>query len=131
MGESKRIIRASVIGLMMGVIAGWAVEFGGWFIIAAACIYGALVGELMLKLTGRRSGGVFPGITGLSMIVGALCGRMVIAAVQIYSADVHPPYGVFNVVVDLITTPISLIALLAAVVCTVLRIRYAECGKKS
>ena len=128
MGEHKRIIRASVIGLMTGVIAGWAVEFGGAFIIVTSCIYGAFVGELILKLIGRRSGGIIVAITGLSIIIGAIGGRMVIAAIQIYSAGVHPPYGVFNVVVDLVTTPVSLIAVIAVISCALLRMRYSKCG---
>ncbi len=53
---------------------------------------------------------------------------MVIAAIQIYSAGVHPPYGVFNVVVDLVTTPVSLIAVIAVISCALLRMRYSKCG---
>ncbi|MHB9036544.1 MAG: hypothetical protein ACYC64_07740 [Armatimonadota bacterium] len=121
-----QIAAASVVGLMMGVIAGWAVEFGGIFIIFLAFAFGGFAGEVVLRVSGRRRGRTMEIVTASSMVVGALGGRMLVGAIQLASAGyVHPPFGVLSVIVDMVLpTPIPLIALIVAVAGAVGKIKY-------
>jgi hypothetical protein len=111
---------------MMGIIAGWAVEFGGIFIIFLAFAFGGFAGETVLRAGGRRRGRTMELVTALSMVIGALGGRILIGAIQLASAKyVHPPFGVSSVIVDLVLpTPVPLAALVIAVIGAVSRIRY-------
>lgn len=104
---------------------GWAVEFGGYFMIFLAFAFGGFAGELVLRASGRRRGRVMEIITGASMVAGALGGRLLMAAIQMASTNVHPPFGILSVIIDIVLpVPIPLIALIFAVAGAVSRIRY-------
>ncbi|MCE5324219.1 hypothetical protein LLG46_13025 [bacterium] len=120
-----QITAASVVGLMMGIITGWAVEFCGFYMIFIAFALGGFAGELILRACGRRRGRLMEIITGVSIIIGALGGRILMAAILIFSANVRPPLGALNVIIDLVLpVPIPLIALVFAVAGAISRIRY-------
>ncbi len=116
---------ASVVALMFGVFAGWAVDFLGIFMIFLAVAYGGFAGELILRASGRRRGRKMEIITGISMVFGALAGRVLIAAIQMASVKTHSPINLLSALTDLVwPVPIPLAALIAAVASTVGKIRY-------
>lgn len=120
-----QLAAASAAGLMMGVIAGWLVEFGGYFMILLAVALGGFAGEVILRVSGRRRGRVMEIITGASIVTGALGGRMLMAAIQMASTNVHPPFGILSVVIDIVLpVPIPLIALIMVIAGAISRLRY-------
>lgn len=119
-------ICATFAGLLAGAVAGWGVEFLGIFMIFLAIAYGGFAGEMIMRAAGRRRGVKLEVITGLSMTLGAIAARLIVAGLIIAVHNgVNPPYGIFNVIVDLVyPSPIPLIALIAAISSAVSRIRY-------
>jgi len=121
-----QLTAAAVVAIMLGVIVGWAVEFGGFYIVFLSFVFGGFAGDLILRASGRRRGIWMEIVAGAGMALGAVGGRILIAAIQLTSAaNVHPPYGIFNVLVDLVApTPIPMIALIVAISGAVSRIKY-------
>ena len=116
---------ASVIGLLFGAVAGWGVDSLGFFTLFLAVAYGTFAGEMILRAAGRKRGLKMESIAGVTIAIGAIGGRMVVAGLLMRSGSPHPPFGVFDVIVDLvIPSPIPLISLGIAVASAVGRIRY-------
>ena len=114
---------AAAVALLAGAIAGWGVEFSfGLFTIFAAFAYGGFAGEMVLRAAGRKRGLTIEVITGAAIVVGALGARMLVAGIPPGGANV--PFGVWNVLVSLLTPPIRLAALAIIVGGAVSRIRY-------
>ena len=118
---------ASAVGavgasVLAGVVAGWGVEFGlGFVMLFLAFGFGAFAGEMILRASGRKRGLKMELIAGIGMAVGALGGRLLIAAIS----HLPPaPLGVFQVIADLVTEPIRLAALVIVIFSAVSRIRY-------
>jgi len=121
-----RALLVCLTGAALGAVAGWGVEFLGFFIIFAAVAYGSFAGEMMLRAAGRKRGIGMEIIAGASMFIGAIAGRLIVAAVVLSApGQVRPPLGIFYVIADLVSpTPIPVIALAVAVAAAVSRIRY-------
>jgi hypothetical protein len=118
---------AALVGLVAGVVAGWAVEFDiGFFSLFLAFVYGAFAGEMILRASGRKRGVKMELITGIAMVAGSLGGRVMMAAIVVRSpGSVHPPLGVWEMIVSLVApSPIPLIALVIVIASAVSRIRY-------
>lgn len=109
---------ASVTGLLFGAVAGWGVAFLGFFTLFLAVAYGTFAGEMILRAAGRKRGVKMELIAGIALAVGAIGGRMIVAAIP-------PSFGAVRSIVDLvIPSPIPLISLAIAVASAVGRIRY-------
>lgn len=116
---------ASVVGLLFGAVAGWGVEFLGFYVLLAAVAYGAFAGEMILRAANRKRGSIMEMIAGIALAIGAVGGRIVVAALVVRSGGPHPAWGVFDVVARLVVpTPIPLISLGIMVASAVARIRY-------
>ncbi|MCE5314140.1 MAG: hypothetical protein ABFD49_12020 [Armatimonadota bacterium] len=125
--SSGHVAAASAVGLTMGVIAGWGIEFGGIFTVFLALVYGVLTGEAILRAGGRMCRRTMEIVTAICMVAGALGGRLLIGWIQLTStAYIHPPLGVFSVVADLVMpTPIPLVSLIIAIIAAVIKIRLS------
>lgn len=114
------------VALLAGAIAGWAVEFAvGIITLLLALAYGAFAGEMALRVSGRKRGLKMELATGVSMIVGAVGGRLIVGATILASPSQSlPPLGLLDVVVRLFSPdPIPAVALALAVAGAVSRIR--------
>ena len=118
--------RAIIAGLLMGAVAGFAVTYHfGLLTLLLAFAYGGFAGEMIRRASGRKRGAKMEVIAGVTMVAGALGGRILVAAMQLAS-QVHgrPPLGVLDVIASLVVhTPIPAIALLIAAAGAVSRIR--------
>ena len=117
---------ALAVGLLFGVVAGLGVAFFGFFMIFLAVAYGTFAGEMILRASGRKRGVKIEVIAGVALAVGAIGGRMIVAALLMRApGGIHPPLGVLDVIVGLvIPSPIPLICLVIAIASAVGRIRY-------
>ena len=117
-------LAAVVVGLAAGAFAGWAAEFGGFFILFFAVAYGGFVGGLIMRAAGRKRGRRMEIIAGVSMTVAALGARLIVAAgllADFGAGGTHPPHGILNILIE---HPIPLAAIVIAVAGAVSRIRY-------
>jgi len=115
----------SVMGLLFGAVAGWGVEFLGFYVLLVAAAYGTFAGEMMLRAANRKRGLRIELIAGIALAVGAVGGRMVVAALVVRGGGPHPASGVLDVVARLVVpSPIPLISLGIMVAGAVGRIRY-------
>lgn len=114
------------VAALFGVIAGWAVEFSiGFLTFFLAIAYGGFVGEMTLRAAGRKRGLKMEVVAGAATALGAIGGRLVVAALQLSAGPARPPFGVFSVIADLVQpSPIPLIAIVLVVGSVVSRIRY-------
>jgi len=122
-----QLTAAAAVGLSGGIVAGWAVQFSfGLLTLVVAFAYAAFLGEMILRASGRRRGIRMELTAVLSVIVGAIGGRIVIAALLLSKPGLpRPPYGVLEVLVDLfIPSPIPALGLVILVVGLVSRVRY-------
>ncbi|MCX8053577.1 MAG: hypothetical protein N3B12_07190 [Armatimonadetes bacterium] len=122
----KQFVMSCAAGLVSGAIAGLAVEFNlGFFSLLLGLVYGGFVGEIILRASGRKRGVKMESIAAVTMIIGAVAARL-LAALSITSmSDARVPFGVLNVLIDLVwPSPIPLITLLLSVAAAVSRIRY-------
>jgi hypothetical protein len=117
---------AIAIGLLFGMVAGWGVDFLGFFMIFLAVAYGTFAGEMILRASGRKRGVRMEAIAGVALAVGAIGGRMAVAALLMRApGGIHPPLGVLDVIVGLVLpSPIPLVCLVIAIASAVGRIRY-------
>jgi hypothetical protein len=118
-------VSASVVGLLFGAVAGWGVDFLGFFTLFVAVAYGTFAGEMILRAANRKRGVRMELIAGVAIAVGAVAARVLVAALVMRGGGPHPVSGVLDVVVSLvIPSPIPLISLGIAVASAVGRIRY-------
>ncbi len=116
---------AILAGALAGAVAGWGVEFFGFFTLFIAFAYGAFAGEMVLRASGRTRGTRMEVITGVTMAAGAIGGRLILAAVVLHGPNQGaPPLGIFTALWDLITNPIRIIAIAIAITAAISRIRY-------
>ncbi|MCL5102753.1 MAG: B-box zinc finger protein [Armatimonadetes bacterium] len=118
---------AAGAAVFFGVVAGWAVEFSiGLFTCFLAVIYGGFVGEMIIRASGRKRGRKMEVIAIVATLVGVIGGRLVVAAMQIAApGTAHPPFGILNVITDLVQpSPIPAIAIVIVIASAVSRIRY-------
>ena len=117
---------AAAVALAAGAIAGWGVEFPfGLFTLFVAFAYGGFAGEMVLRAAGRKRGIKIEAITGTALIIGALGARMLVAGIILHShGGAKIPFGIWNVVVEFVTSPIPLAALVIIVASAVSRIKY-------
>lgn len=119
------IIRIVIGGLILGAVAGWGVDYFGFYTIFLAIAYGTFSGEVLIRISGHKHGKKMEIIAVLSLIAGALGGRMLIAATLLGQSHIHPPLGVLDVIIALFApTPIPIIALIIAIAGVIGRIRY-------
>ncbi len=112
-------------GLLAGSVVGLGVQWLGLFGIFLALAYGPFAGEMIMRAGGRKRGLRMQIIAGAGMGVGALATRLLMAAVTLPSVPGHPPFGVFDVLLDLVTpTPFPAMALVVAIAAAIGRIRY-------
>lgn len=67
-----RLILATICGLVVGVIGASVLSMMSFFVLFAGPIYGAIVAEVVLRVTGRKRGPIIEAIGVGSIIVGAL-----------------------------------------------------------
>ncbi|MGI6294951.1 MAG: hypothetical protein ACOX3G_02590 [Armatimonadota bacterium] len=112
----RQRLTAAFVGLLFGVVAGWGVDFFGLFMLFLAAGYGAVLGEIIARASGRRPGIAIEIAAVSATLIGALAGRMAIASLLIRSGEIKPPLGLLDVVVDLVRpSPVPLIALFVIV----------------
>lgn len=122
-----RALAAAAVGLVAGAVAGYAVTFHfGLLTLFAAFAYGGFAGELIIRASGRKRGLKMEILAALSLAIGALGGRLIVAFVQLAENHVPvPPHGAFAALLGLVQpTPIPLAALVIAICAAVSRIRY-------
>ena len=124
-----RALAGAAAGLVAGAAAGFAVTFHsslGLFTLFAAFFYGGFAGEVILRAAGRKLGLKMEILAAVSLSVGALGGRLLVAIVQISGNHVPaPPHGILDALLSLVQpSPIPLAALGIAVCAAVSRIRY-------
>lgn len=114
------------VALLFGMVAGWGVEFLGFYMVFLAVAYGTFAGEMILRASGRKRGIRMEVIAGVALAAGAIGGRLVVAALFMRDPGIQlPPFGVFDVIVRLAyPSPIPLISLAVAIASAVGRIRY-------
>ena len=124
--SSIQAAAAAVVALAAGAFAGWAVQFGGFYILFVAVAYGGFVAEVILRASGRKRGIRMEIITGSGMLLGAVGGRLIVAGLLLASdSAAHPPYGIWSVLIYLVSpTPVPLLALVVAIGSAISRIRY-------
>ncbi len=116
---------AGAIALLFGVVAGWGVDFLGFYMLFFAVAYGTFAGEMILRAGGRKRGMRLEVLAAAALAVGAIGGRVLVAALLMKTGGPHPRFGVLDVIVDLvIPVPIPLISLVIAIASAVGRIRY-------
>jgi len=113
-------------GLLAGAVAGWGVEFGGIFRLFIAFAYGGFAGDMIMRAAGRTRGTKMEILAGVSITVGALAGRLILAATILFDPNqVRPPHGILAILTALVyPSPILLIAVIITVAAAVSRIRY-------
>lgn len=122
-----QMIAAAAVGLVMGAIVGWGVEFSiGFFMLFVAVAYGGFAGEMIMRASGRKRGIKMEVLAAVSMAVGAIGGRMLIAGVLLAShGSAHPPHGVLSIILQLfVPSPIPIAVVCIAIGSAVSRIRY-------
>ncbi|MCE5198946.1 MAG: B-box zinc finger protein [Armatimonadota bacterium] len=119
-------ISAGAVGLLLGMGAGWGVEFiGGIFSLFLAFAYGGFAGEMILRASRRKLGRLMEVIAASTLILGALGGRILVATLFMESSHAAPPMGVLRVISDLfVPSPFPAIALVVIAAAAVSRIRY-------
>lgn len=121
-------VSAVGVGLLMGAVAGWAVEYylGIFFTLFLSFAYGGFAGEMIMRASGRKRGVRMEIIAGVTLVAGALLGRVIVAATLLaIPGQAHPEMGLLQVIYDLIApSPIPIIALGVIVVSAVSRMRY-------
>ena len=113
-------LAASAVGLLAGAFAGYAVEFRlGWlFTLFLASVYGGFAGEMIMRAAGRKRGARMEIIAGVTLAVGAVGGRVLMAVIP-------SPLDVMSVITRLILpVPIPLIALAIVIGSAIAKIRY-------
>lgn len=117
---------ASVVGLAGGAVAGLAVEFElGLISLFLAILYGGFVGEMILRVSGRKRGSRMEAIAGAALVAGSIAARILAAPSIASMGNVRVPLGIFNVLVDLFSpSPMPAVLLVLVVAAAVSRIRY-------
>lgn len=116
--KPHRALAAGASAIALGAVAGLGVDLLGWLILLVAVAYGTFAGEMIVRASGRKRGKKLELIAGLGMVMGALGGRIVVAALP-------PSLGVGHVLLDLVLpTPIPIASLVIAIASAVGRIRY-------
>ena len=114
----------------MGAIGGFIADFGlgssskpGVHLLALACAYGLVSGELILRLAGRNRP-VHLGLTAaLGLISGAIGGRMIVGIFVFMSERAyHPGWLYIESLMSSVMNPMMVTCLVAAVVCAAGRI---------
>lgn len=125
LSPSQAVI-ATLIALLFGMVAGWGVESLGFFTLFVAVAYGTFAGEMILRASGRKRGVKMEVIAGAAMAIGAVGGRMLVAALLMRDPNSpHPPFGTLDVLVRLVLpSPIPLLSLVIAIGSAIGRIRY-------
>ena len=67
----ERFLLAAVAGLAAGTLAGFVLQVIGWFILFVAPLIGGLLGEVILRATGRKRGPRLEFLAGASVVLGA------------------------------------------------------------
>jgi hypothetical protein len=67
----ERFLLAAVAGLAAGTLAGFFLQRIGFFILFVAPMVGGLLGEVILRATGRKRGPKLEFLAGASVVVGA------------------------------------------------------------
>ena len=67
----ERFVLAAVAGVAAGTLAGFVLQFIGFFILFVAPMIGGLLGEVILRATGRKRGPRLEFLAGASVVVGA------------------------------------------------------------
>lgn len=115
---------ACAVALLFGIVAGWGVDFLGFFMVFLAVAYGSFAGEMILRASGRKRGAKIEAMAAAALAIGAIGGRVLVAALVMRSG-LRPELGVWEVIVDLVVpVPIPLISLVIAIGSAVGRIRY-------
>ena len=116
---------AAAIAVLFGIVAGWGVDFLGFYMLFLAFAYGTFAGEMILRAGGRKRGIRLETLAAVALAVGAIGGRVLVAALLVRTGGPHPQFGVLDVIVDLvIPIPIPLISLVICVASAIGRIRY-------
>ena len=68
---AQRFALAAVAGVAAGTAAGFVLQYIGFFILFVAPMIGGLLGEVILRATGRKRGPRLEFLAGASVIVGA------------------------------------------------------------
>lgn len=69
--SATRMALAAVAGVAAGTLAGFVLQAIGFFILFVAPLIGGLLGEVILRTTGRKRGPKLELLAGASVIVGA------------------------------------------------------------
>lgn len=67
----ERFALAAVAGVAAGTLAGFVLQAIGFFILFVAPLIGGLLGEVILRATGRKRGAKMEFLAGASVVVGA------------------------------------------------------------
>lgn len=118
---------AILTALAAGLFAGWAVEFCiGFYTIFLSVVYGGFAGDMIIRASGRKRGIRMELIGGIGIALGAIVGRILVAALTIsLPAQTAPPFGVWSVLIGLVMpSPIPAICLVIITASAVSKIRY-------
>ena len=69
--SAGRFVLAAVAGIAAGTLAGFVLQIIGFFIFFVAPLIGGLLGEVILRTTGRKRGPKLEFLAGASVVVGA------------------------------------------------------------
>lgn len=120
------ILSVTGVSLIGGAIAGLAVQFNiGFVSFFLALIYGLFIGELILRLSGRKRAAEIEYFCASGLTLGAIGARVFAAPSLSTAGNGYPPLGVINVLVDLVLpTPLPLVCLVLVIAACICRIRY-------
>lgn len=97
----ERFALAAVAGVAAGTIAGVVLQYVGFFIFFLAPAIGGLLGEVILRATGRKRGTKIEVLTGVSVVVGALLSVLLTSNWGVF---VHIPSFIFFALAVVLTT---------------------------
>ncbi len=120
-----QLIVLILCGLAAGAVAGFGVDFFGYFSVLFALMAGGALSEALFRISGRKSGWRVELASGLSIIVGALAGRVIVAYILAETSNIPQPDNIFTFVInDLIyPTTIPLLSLMVFVFAVVATLR--------
>jgi uncharacterized membrane protein YeaQ/YmgE (transglycosylase-associated protein family) len=68
----ERFALAAVAGVAAGTLAGFVLQYVGFFILFVAPMIGGFLGEVILRATGRKRGARLEFLAGASVVIGAI-----------------------------------------------------------
>lgn len=121
-----RMLAACAAAIALGAVAGFAVDFLGFFALFVAVAYGTFAGEMIARASGRKRGIKLEVISGVGIALGAIGGPLIVALFLTRGLGGPAPAAVAlgEAIRLALPRPIALISLVIAVGSAIGRIRY-------